>query len=78
MQHSQNRKCSIRSIRARTIIGRKRGLAGIGTKLVGVKRLNTLLRTNQERCYRNGIEGYGHDVEGKYCISTLVYGRCGK
>ena len=27
---------------ARAIIGRKRGLAGIGTKLVGVKLLNTL------------------------------------
>ena len=32
----------IRSIHARAIIGRKRGLAGIGTKLVGVKLLNTL------------------------------------
>ena len=32
----------IDSIHARAIIGRKRGLAGIGTKLVGVKLLNTL------------------------------------
>ena len=32
----------IRSIHARAIIGRKRGLAGIGTKLVRVKLLNTL------------------------------------
>ena len=33
---------TIDSIHARAIIGRKRGLAGIGTKLVGVKLLNTL------------------------------------
>ena len=24
--------------------------------------------------YRNGIEDYVHDVGGKYCLSSLVYG----
>ena len=41
------RKCLIRSIHARAIIGRKRGLAGIGTKLVGVKLLNTLQQVSK-------------------------------
>ena len=38
---------TIRSIHARGIIGRKRGLAGIGTKLVGVKLLNTLQQVSK-------------------------------
>ena len=38
---------SIDSIHARAIIGRKRGLAGIGTKLVGVKLLNTLQQVSK-------------------------------
>ena len=37
----------IDSIHARAIIGRKRGLAGIGTKLVGVKLLNTLQQVSK-------------------------------
>ena len=35
------------SIHARAISGRKRGLAGIGTKLVGVKLLNTLQQVSK-------------------------------
>ena len=35
------------AIHARAIIGRKRGLAGIGTKLVGVKLLNTLQQVSK-------------------------------
>ena len=38
---------SIDSIHARAIIGRKRGQAGIGTKLVGVKLLNTLQQVSK-------------------------------
>ena len=38
---------TIDSIHARAIIGRKRGLAGIGTKLVGVKLLNTLQQVSK-------------------------------
>ncbi len=38
---------TIRSIHARAIIGRKRGLAGIGTKLLGVKLLNTLQQVSK-------------------------------
>ena len=37
----------IDSIHARAIIGRKRGLAGIGTTLVGVKLLNTLQQVSK-------------------------------
>ena len=39
---SQWRNASIHSIHARAIIGRRRGLAGIGTIWLGVKLLNTL------------------------------------
>ena len=35
------------SIHARAIIGRKRGQAGTGTKLVGVKLLNTLQQVSK-------------------------------
>ncbi len=38
---------AIDSIHARAIIGRKRGQAGIGTKLVGVKLLNTLQQVSK-------------------------------
>ena len=38
---------TIDSIHARAIIGRKRGLAGIGTTLVGVKLLNTLQQVSK-------------------------------
>ena len=38
---------TIDSIHARAIIGRKRGLAGIGTKLVGVKLFNTLQQVSK-------------------------------
>ena len=35
-------------------------------------------RSKQQRGYSNWIEGYVHDVEGKYCISSIVYWRCDK
>ena len=38
---------AIDSIHARAIIDRKRGQAGIGTKLVGVKLLNTLQQVSK-------------------------------
>ena len=38
---------TVDSIHARAIIGRKRGQAGIGTKLVGVKLLNTLQQVSK-------------------------------
>ena len=44
---SRLRGNAIDSIHARAIIGRKRGQAGIGTKLVGVKLLNTLQQVSK-------------------------------
>ena len=35
-------------------------------------------RSKQQRGYSNWIEGYLHDVEGKYCISSIVSWRCDK
>ena len=44
---SEQKEPTIRSIHARAIIGRKRGLAGIGTKWPGVKLLNTLRQVSK-------------------------------
>ena len=35
-------------------------------------------RSKQQRGYSNWIEGYVQDVEGKYCISSIVSWRCDK